>query len=155
MNAKQYLQQNENLEELCKAKIAQIAELREMAKSIKLTMGGGERVQSSMKTPDRTAELICNIIILEEQLEKEVKELIKKKKEITDKINSLHSNECKLVLNLRYLNLMTFLKMAEEMNKSFPTVLKMHKRALRNFEKTHFEKKPFNQEEFEKTHWSV
>lgn len=138
MNAKTYLKQNERLEELCKAKMAQIAELRDMSRSIKSTMAGGERVQSSMKVPDKTAEIVCNIIVLEQQLEKEVEDLIKVKKEITDKINALTNNECKLILNLRHLNFMTFEKIAEEMQISRKWVFKVHERALREFDKKHF-----------------
>ena len=131
--AKAYLHRNIRLQNLCNAKIDQISELRVLSTGVRSTTATGERIQSSMKVMDKTAEIICQIVDLEEQLKDDIQKLVTMKIEITNKINSLEDDEHVLILNLRYLNFKTWETIACEMGYTFQWVHKIHNQALNNF----------------------
>lgn len=132
MNAKKYLSENIRLQELYDAKLNQIKELRLMCDCIKSPMDGSEKVQSS-NISNKTHELVCKILTLEEELKDNLNELINKNIDITNKINGLGDQEYKLLLSLRYLHFMTWEEISCKMGITFQWTHILHKRALKSF----------------------
>lgn len=125
------------LQELYDAKYLQLQELKETRDCIGSPMNGSEKVQSS-NISNKTHEIVCKIISLEEELKDNINELIDKKIDITNKINGLSNHDHKLLLNLRYLNFMTWEQIACRMGITFQWCHKIHKDALKEFTSQYF-----------------
>jgi len=137
MQAKHYLNKNWRLQCLYDAKTEQLKNLRELLTSSPSPMAPNDKIQSSQNL-HRQEDKICEIVDLEAQLQKDLKDIIAFKLELTKKINELSNIEHKLILNLRYLNFMSWEQIACEMNISFRWAMSLHKKALIEFEEMHF-----------------
>ena len=131
--ARKYLSESFRLQDIYKSKVEQLEELRMMCVSINSPMASGEKVSKSSNLHTQENK-ICNMIQLEEQLKKDIEDIFTTKIDITNKINGIDNQSHKLLLNLRYLNNYTFEKIACEMDISFRWVMKLHKKALKQFE---------------------
>lgn len=133
-NAKKYLSENRRLKDIYNSKIEQLRELKEMRDCIGSPMNGSEKVQSS-NISNKTHELVCKIVSLEEDIKSYMEQIINKHEDITNKINGLDNYEHVYLLNLRYLNFMTWEEIACKMGYTFQWVHHLHKEALVNFSK--------------------
>ena len=132
MTAKQYLRQIKHLDEMVDAKLEQVHKLRSLAESVTSTLSS-DNVQSS-QTHDKMAENITKIIDLENDINRMVDELIDLKAEAIKLIGMVPSEDCRLVLFLRYINFYTWEKIAVTIPCAYRTTHYIHGRALIEFE---------------------
>ena len=133
MDTKQYLSQVSRYDRMIKNKFHEIAQFRELAKSIS-AVKCEEKVQSSPSF-DKIGESIAKIDYLEKKLDELIDEYINKKELIIFQIDSMTNEEYYSVLFARYIEKKTFEKIADEMNYSFRHITRLHGRALIEFEK--------------------
>lgn len=131
-NAKNYLYKIIRLQDIYDEKVLQLQELKARCTAVNSPMAAGERVQSSPNLHGKE-EVVCNAIDFENQLKKDLEELIELQIDITNKVNGM-DDEHRLILTMRYLNGKRFERIACDLDKSLRGVYKMHKRALRSFE---------------------
>lgn len=133
MNAKQYLQQAYRLNELINSDLLELQNLRCLSTSISSDMSQ-ERVQST-KQSDKIGGVVAKIVDLDNQINAEIDQFVDLKKEIRGKITAIENPDDRLVLQERYLNFMTWERIAEAMHFTTQWVHEIHKRALRSLEK--------------------
>lgn len=129
---KEYLKSFKVLDTLIDSKIKDIKRLRSLISSVK-SINTGEKVKSS-----NTDNGIDNTVIKIVDLEKDYKNLvllyINKRKEL-DKILVQMNTKERLLIELRYINGLTWEQMAWQMNYSEPQIYRIHKYALNNLKK--------------------
>lgn len=130
MNAKQFLKQAYKLNEVIKSDKQELESLRCLAESISNDISQ-ERVQTSV-TNDKITNIIANIVDLENEIYKEIEQLVQLKKEIRDVINSVENVNEKLLLKYRYLMFLQWEEICEEMSYSPRQIHRIHDSALEN-----------------------
>ena len=128
MNAKEYLNQGYRINEHIDAKIGQIAMLRELATKTNVTLS--DMPGNPNRDNSRVEDTILRIIELENEINNSIDELVKLKREITEVVDAVDDSQERLVLNLRYLNFMTWEKIADKMECSVRNVHILHSKAL-------------------------
>ena len=117
------------LDSLINSKLRQLDEL----KSSRYSVGGlniGDGIHSSgSKAGGRQEQLIIKIVSLEEEITRDIDLLIDKKMRAREAIEKL-DGVYKLVLSMRYLERMTWERIAMELNYSLRAVYKIHGQAL-------------------------
>lgn len=130
MTAKEYLSQYRALNDSINAKIAQVEELRRRAQ----TVSGGNRTGAHSSQPyDRIGEITAKICDREAEINCEINALVELQREISAKIARVDDSRLRLLLELRYLNCMTFERVAVAMNYSYMQVCRLHGMALAAF----------------------
>lgn len=109
------------------AKQERIAELR--AAMVSTTMPLGEKVQSS--PTDRLSNLMCKVIILENELDEMVDEYANLKATITGEIYSLDNEEWQDVLYSHYVQFKSWGEIAERKGSTVKAVIQKKKRAMK------------------------
>ena len=133
MDTKQYLQQISRLDEIINNKLAEIAQLRELATSI-CAVKNNEKVQTTPNF-DKIGTAICRIEKAEEEIDKLVDEYVDKKNLIISQIEGIKDETYYEILFARYIEKKNFEKIANEMTYSFRNITRIHGRALQEFEK--------------------
>lgn len=132
MTAKEYLSELQAM----KVKIEQLQEQRqmylEMATSITAAVNP-VRVQTS-GTADRVGDNAAKAADLEKMIDDKTSHFFTRQNEIMYQIQSLHNVEFMQVLFKVYIREKTVKEAAVEMKRSYPYVLKIHKKALAAFE---------------------
>ena len=127
MTAKEYLSQYRLLDARINAKLKQLEDLRERAFSV----GGGQNTGTHSSTPyDRVGELAAKIVDREAEINRDIDTLVELQREISGKLALVTDDKLRLLLELRYINCMTFERIACEMNYSYKQVCRLHGRAL-------------------------
>ena len=129
MTAKEYLSQAYRLDQMINSNIVEITRLREMASGIS-SPKLGDKVQASRSTDAPFVRSLEKILELEEVSDKEIDRLIDLKAEIHEAIRAVPDANERVVLCFRYINGMTWGKIAEKMNTSTATVRRWHSTAL-------------------------
>lgn len=130
---KQYLRQLKTLDNLIQAKLDKIEELSSLATRI-TQVPQLIKVQEST-SEDKLSEIVIKIVELENELKNMVDKLFELKTEIIQKIDNLDHQLYKLILTMRYINFMTWEKIAVELGCSYQWVHVLHSRALIYFTK--------------------
>ena len=134
MDAKQFLRQVRYLDDLIDTKLEQIQELRSLAEKVTSTLSlDGTSLQSS-GLQDKIGDLVSRIIDLQIEIETAARKMIDLKTEAMRIIDIMPTPECRLLLQLRYLNGLTWERIAVDMNYSYRNVHYLHSRALQEFE---------------------
>ena len=118
MTTKEYLQQIGKLNKMINNKMIELAQMKEMAYSIK-AVGTDERVMSS-SDPDKTG---CAYAKIEEMEEK-----------IINQIESIEDENLYNILFLKYIAKKRFEDIAVEIDKSWRQTIRLHGTALKKFE---------------------
>ena len=129
MTAKEYLTQYRTLNDSINAKLGQVAELRSKAQSA----GGSSDGAHSPQPYDRIGEITAKICDRVAEINCEIDALVELQREISAKIARVDDSRLRLLLELRYLNCMTFERVAAAMNYSYMQVCRLHGRALAAF----------------------
>lgn len=129
MGVKQYLQQAYRLNELISSNLEELKKIHDLSESITAFMSG-ERVRGGRKN-DRTACLVAKMVDLENEINEEIEEFIDVKMEIRETIKSLKNGNQQLVLQLRYIEFLSWEEIAEKMAYSLIQVKRIHNRAIR------------------------
>ena len=133
MDTKQYLNQISRLDRMINNKLAEISQLRELAMSVS-AVKNEERVQNTPNF-DKIGTAYCKIEEMEEKLDKLIDEFVDKKNLIISQIDKIENETYYEILFARYIEKKTFEKIADEMTYSWRQVIRLHGRALQEFEK--------------------
>ena len=135
MDTKQYLQQISRLDRMINNKLAEISQLRELAMSVS-AVKNEERVQTTPNF-DKIGTAYCKIEEMEEKLDKLIDEFVDKKNLIISQIDEIENETYYEILFARYIEKKTFEKIADEMTYSWRQVIRLHGRALQEFERVY------------------
>lgn len=133
METQQYLQQISRLDRMIKNKIAEIAELKELACSIS-AINTDDKVKSTPNF-DKIGSNIAKIQELEYKLDVIIDEYVDKKNLIISQIDSMDNELHYEILFARYIEKKTFEKIAVEVGYSWRQIVRLHEQALQKFEK--------------------
>lgn len=133
MTAIEYLNQVSSLENKIKRLSWRIQHTRERATDMNLSYGK-EQVQNSKTDMDPAyAKALQDVVVLEEEAERLVKELHDVTEEVVNTINKLPDDEAN-VLTLRYINRYDFYEVAKKAGYSYEGVRDVHQRAIKRLE---------------------
>ena len=133
MDTKQYLNQISRLDRMINNKLSEISQLRELAMSVS-AVKSEERVQNTPNF-DKIGTAYCKIEEMEEKLDKLIDEFVDKRNLIISQIDKIENETYYEILFARYIEKKTFEKIADEMTYSWRQVIRLHGRALQEFEK--------------------
>ena len=128
MTAKEYLSQAYRIDQRINSKLEQIQSLRTL-----LTKAGllhDDMPRNPNRDRSRMEETIVKIIDLEGEIDDEIDRLVSLKAEIMHVIQGVEDTECKELLEDRYLRMMTWDDIADDMCCSSRHVHRIHSRAL-------------------------
>lgn len=142
MTAKEYLEQVKQKDAKIKNLRRDKASIEDMLYSFGLSRAsGGDRVQTSRKM-DKIGELYGRLDEIERKIDQQLGELMEFRMEVSYMINELKNEKHMIILNCRYVHLMTWEKIAEDAFEHPYTVRhvqKLHGYALMDFEKEYSE----------------
>lgn len=130
MTAKEYLEQYKTLDVRINAKIAQAKQLRERAQYVSSTSSGGIH---GAQPSDKVGELTAKIVDLEREINAEIDCLIDLKREIKERIARIPDVVYRTVLEMRYINGWSIVKISLRLNCSERTIYKTQREALESF----------------------
>ena len=130
MTAKEYLSQYRLLDARISAKVKQLEELR--AKAVSVSGGQNSGIHSGVPY-DRVGELTAKIVDRETEINCDIDNLVSLQREISGKILLIEDNRLRLLLELRYINCLTFERIACDMNYSYMQICRLHGKALAAF----------------------
>ena len=133
MTAKEYLDHIKRCYQTMQALYDRLVEVRTKIEGLKAITYDRERVQVS--PTNKTEELIAQLVDTEDKLSKEVREHFDEVVEATKRIYSLDNERQIQVLEMRYIKGMRWQVIADELNIEYRSATRMHKKALRNFER--------------------
>ena len=137
MKTKDYLSQVSRLNKMINNKLSEIHQLRELSVSIS-AIGNDERVQTSPNF-DKIGTAIAKIDELENNLDKMIDEYLVKRERIIAQIDTMEEESVNQILFSRYIEKKTFEKIATEMEYSWRQIVRLHGKALQQFEKKYGE----------------
>ncbi len=113
MTAKEYLEQVKQKDAKIKNLRRDKASVEDMLYSFGLSRaGGGERVQTSRKM-DKIGELYSRLDEIEHKIDQQIGELMQFRMKVSCEINELKNEKYMIILNCRYIHLMSWEKIAE------------------------------------------
>lgn len=128
MTAKEYLSQARYLDNRIKSKLLQIDSLNELA--TRCTPSYSDMPKSPNREGSRMESAILDIIELEDEISKDVVELVALKKEIVEVIKQVGNTEYQTLLEERYLCFITWEQIAVDMGYELRYIHKLHGKAL-------------------------
>ncbi|MGX7168932.1 DUF1492 domain-containing protein [Facklamia hominis] len=128
MTPKEFLQQAFYLDHRINSKIEQIDSLNSLAQKATSTLS--DMPKAPGRNISRLEEIIVKVVMLEEEINKDIDELVDLKVKITEVINEVPDKEQQMVLEKRYLNFLSFEQIAVDLNFSIQHVFRIHKQAL-------------------------
>lgn len=137
MKTKDYLSQASRLNKMINNKLSEISQLRELSVSIS-AIGNDEKVQTSPNF-DKIGTAIAKIDELENNLDKMIDEYLVKRERIIAQIDTMEEESVYQILFSRYIEKKTFEKIATEMKYSWRQIVRLHGKALQQFEKKYGE----------------
>lgn len=137
MKTKDYLSQVSRLNKMINNKLSEIFQLRELSVSIS-AIGNDEKVQTSPNF-DKIGTAIAKIDELENNLDKMIDEYLVKRERIIAQIDTMEEESVYQILFSRYIEKKTFEKIATEMEYSWRQIVRLHGKALQQFEKKYGE----------------
>ena len=135
MTAKDYLKQVGRMNKEIENKAEEIQKLKDMATRI-TSSTDKERVQSN-SSQDKLGDAVAEIIDLENELQEIVTRNLEKRRLITRQIEELNDDMFYDILYKRYILGKQFHVIATEMDYGMDNIFRLHKRAIRAFEKKH------------------
>ncbi len=128
MSAKEYLSQAYRIDQRINAKLEQVARLRSLTQRVTTTFDSQRVSRTRDVTSSQTA--INRLIEAEEKVNKDIDAYIDCKREIQEAIDRLEDDNCRLLLELRYLCMKCWDDIAIEMHISRAHVYRLHNLAL-------------------------
>lgn len=133
MDTKTYLQQISRLDRMINNKLSEIQQFRELARSVS-AVKNEERVKTSSNF-DKMGSTYCKIEKMEKELDDLIDTYVDKKNLIVSQIDGIDNETYYHILFARYVEKKTFEKIADEMTYSWRQTIRIHGRALQEFEK--------------------
>lgn len=128
---KQYLNRYKLLNLEIWSKIEEVKELKDLSTAIKSFDYSKDKVQSSINNEALFERYILKAIEIEKEYLEEIDRLFEIKNEIEKEIDTLESDQDKIILKLKYINNLTISQIAEKLEKTTEWTSKLHTRALR------------------------
>lgn len=128
---KRYLNQAYRLNELIQSDKDELNDLEQLKDSIPGIDYSKDKVQVSPTNEASYAKIIAKIDNLVRVIHADIENLLDLKLEIRTVISNVRKNDHRLVLQLRYLNFYKWSKIAEVMNVSERTAIRIHDDAIR------------------------
>ena len=138
MTAKEYLGQAYRLDQRITSKLQQIDSLRSLTRKVTASYDG--EVVSRSRNVHSMEDTIIRLMEAEEDINKQIDELIQLKIEIGETINQVRNESYRLILEKRYLCFLPWDQIASEMKYSRRWVLNRHERSLEVIDKLLAEK---------------
>lgn len=132
--AKKYLMEIQRIEEQMNERLEELSSLKAMYGL--RGCGLSEKVQTSQKG-DNLENGVIKCIELQDKINEMVDNFVDKKNKIITQIHDLSDNRCVKVLYRRYVKYMSFESIAVELNYSYDHVKRLHRKALKDFERCH------------------
>ena len=129
MTAKEYLSQAYRIDQRINSKLEQVDSLRNLA--TKATATFSDTPPSGTRNVHRMEDVICKIVLLEEEINAEIDRLVDLKREICAAIHLVKNPECQMLLELRYLCFKTWDEIAGQLNYSTKYIFDLHRSALK------------------------
>lgn len=129
MTAKQYLKQARYLDERINTKIAQVSSLHDLATKATSTLS--DMPGSPTRITHRMEDIIIKILMLENEINADIDNLVDLKDEILSVIKAVDDEECRLLLEKRYLNFEQWEDIAAEMCTGVKNIYRLHDKALK------------------------
>ncbi len=128
LSAKEYLNRGFHINEHIDAKIEQVAMLRDLATKTNVTLSDmpGNPNHDNSKVED----IIVKIVALEDEINADIDRLVDLKRELMEVIKAVDDPQEVLLLNLRYLNFMTWEEIAVKLGCTVRNVHILHSKAL-------------------------
>lgn len=128
MTAKEFLAQAYRLDQRINSKLQQIDSLRGLTQ--KVTQSYDNEVVSRTRNVSSLEDAIIRLMEAEEELNRQIDQLVDTKIEIGKLIEMVHNESYRLLLEKRYLCFLSWDQIAAEMHYSRRWVLNKHERAL-------------------------
>ena len=129
MTAKEYLNQAYHIDHRIESKLSQIESLKNLA--TRVTSVFSDMPHSSSSDNQRLEKTIAEIIDLENEVSTDIGRLINLKREIKNIINQVQNEKYRILLELRYLNFLTWEQIAVNLNFSIQHTYRIHDKALK------------------------
>lgn len=128
MTAKEYLGQAYRLDQRINSKLQQVDSLRSLTQKITASYDG--EVVSHTRNVTSLQDTIIRLMEAEEELNRQIDELVDLKMDIARLIDQVHNESFRLILEKRYLCFRQWDQIAAEMHYSRRWVLNKHDRAV-------------------------
>lgn len=128
MTAKEYLGQAYRLDQRINSKLQQVDSLRSLTQKITASYDG--EVVSHTRNVTSLQDTIIRLMEAEEELNRQIDELVDLKMDIACLIDQVHNESFRLILEKRYLCFLQWDQIAAEMHYSRRWVLNKHDRAV-------------------------
>lgn len=129
LKIKEYMSKTYRIDQRIKSKIEQIRNLRELAEKVNSAFrditGSGNQNKQKMECA------IVKMLDLENEIKKEIEDLIDLKRKIISMIKKVKNFEYQMILELRYLHFKKWREIAAIMGYGVDNIYKMHKNALK------------------------
>lgn len=130
LDIKQFLKQAYRLDELIKCNQEELRSLKELATSI-TGMSYSDGIHSgSVNNNANFVNILIKISAIEEEIKKDIDNLLAVKIEIRNKINTVKNPDERLLLKLKYMNFLTWEQIKNEMHMSERSIHRLHSSAL-------------------------
>lgn len=133
MTTKEYLSQISKFDNIIENKMTELTQLKKLSCELS-AIPNEEKVQSTPNY-DKIGTLFCKIEAMEENINRLTSEYLDKKNEIISQIDNIEEKSHYKVLFSRYINGNSFKKIAVEMKYSWRNIMRLHIKALQEFEK--------------------
>lgn len=134
MTTIKYLSQIEIFDRILKNKLLEIERLEALLRTIPALPYDQDKVQSS-GVKDTTGDKVTDLLDKKHDASVMFDHYLKKQKRIVEQINSISDSRYITVLSLRYLEYKELYQVTNETGYSYSHVKRLHKDALREFEK--------------------
>ena len=128
MNAREYLEQIEYLDELINNKLVEVYQLRCLATSC--TAPTDREASSSSGVSDRVGKIVSKIVDLQAETDKAIDRFIDLKQECIKVIESVKNPLWYTILHKHYIQYKPFVLIAEEEGYTSPHISEIHRKAL-------------------------
>lgn len=133
MNVKDYLEQAKYLDMRINSKVEQLSTLNDLATKCTVTLSDMPR--NPNKGTSSMEDTIINIIGLQEEINRDIDNLVDLKREIMEVIKKVENVEYQTILENRYLSFMSWEKIAVEMKYSIQQIYRLRDKAQKEVEK--------------------
>lgn len=133
MDTKQYLGQISRLDRMIKNKMTELSQYRDLIYGLS-AVTNEERVQKSPDFDKMTGK-VAKVLKIESKIDELIDEYVDKKNLIISQIDSMENETYYEILFARYIEKKTFEKIADEMMYSWRQIIRLHGKALQEFEK--------------------
>jgi hypothetical protein len=124
----EYLSQAFYIDLRLKGKLDRLESLKSLAE--KVTAALNATPVSGTRDVHKLDKVVCKIVDLENEINKEIDALVDLKRDIRLMIDSVPCHDCRVVLELRYLNYMKWHQIAESMDRGIRAVHYIHAKAI-------------------------